>query len=331
LVRIDLRGPDGTVETAPRPEDLLPDLDRLGDATLHELLIQALIALAVVTALAALLGWLVAGRVLRPIRAISATAQRLSAENLSERVPVNDPHDELAALAATVNGMLDRIQAGVASQKLFTANAAHELRTPLAIVTGALEAMDPSPELDKLKLDVVRMNRLVEQLLSVARLDAIALDVSGTVDLNDVARQVVANMAPWALAQSRRLAFDGAAHPIVVRGNVHAIDDAVRNLVENAVAHAPAGSEVIVSSRPDGRIEVSDCGPGVPPQDRERIFERFWRGKAAPAHGAGLGLAIVAEIMKAHGGRAEVNAGAECGAVFTLTFSPVAAPRPTAR
>jgi signal transduction histidine kinase len=95
--------------------------------------------------------------------------------------------------------------------------------------------------------------------------------------------------------------------------------------VENAVAHAPPATEVVVATHPDGRIEVSDCGPGIPPQDRQRIFERFWRGKAAPAHGAGLGLAIVAEIMKAHGGRAEVSAGAGGGALFTLAFPPAVA------
>jgi signal transduction histidine kinase len=150
------------------------------------------------------------------------------------------------------------------------------------------------------------------------------------VDLNEVAHQTVANLAPWALAQGRTLAFVGADRSVIVHGNAYAIDDALRNLVENAVVHAPLGSEVMVSTRADGSIDVSDHGTGVPPEVRARIFERFWRGKAAPAHGAGLGLAIVAEIMKAHGGSARVDAGPDGGAVFTLVFRPALAPVPGA-
>ena len=164
------------------------------------------------------------------------------------------------------------------------------------------------------------MNRLVEQLLCVARLDSVALDVSAPVDLRQIAEEVVGSMAHLALASGRSIALTGVEHPVRIVGNTDAIADALRNLIENALAHTAPGTEVIVEVGSDGALSVQDSGPGIPADDRPRIFDRFWRGKGARSEGAGLGLAIVMEIVRAHGASIVVGDHIPCGARFDLRF-----------
>jgi signal transduction histidine kinase len=273
-------------------------------------------------ALALLLATYSVRRSLLPLRAASAQASDIGPGSISLRLPEADVPTEALPLVIAVNRALDRLDQGFTTQRRFTANAAHELRTPLTIITARLDTLEGNGQLSALREEVARMNRLVEQLLCVARLDSVALDVSSPVDLRQLAEEVVGSMAHLALSAGRTIALTGADHPVVVTGNAAAIADALRNLIENALVHTAPETEVIVEVDREGAISVLDSGPGVAVEDRPHIFERFWRGKGVRTDGAGLGLAIVMEIVRAHGATVAVSDRVPCGARFDLRFRP---------
>lgn len=289
----------------------------------HEVLEESLTDVAwlipVVAGLTLLIGIFSLRRGLRPLREVSAQAQRIGPRDTGVRLTAERLPSELAPLVRAVNQALDRLEVGMEQQRRFTANAAHQLRTPLAILTAGLDVLQGNGKIQALREDVARMNRLVDQLLCVARLDSVALDISQRLDLTAVARREISALAPFALRKRCELALEASETPTEIQGNVDGIGDALRNLIENAIAHSPPDGEVRVSVHSPGRVRIADQGSGIPPELREQVFERFWRARGERRTGAGLGLAIVRDIMHAHGGTVRIvdNSG---GAVFILEF-----------
>ena len=262
--------------------------------------VSAGIALLVLV-LASGIAWLVAGRILSPLRGLTDTAQSISETDLSRRIEVRG-NDEIAQLARTFNGMLDRLESAFASQRAFVSDASHELRTPITIVRGHLELLGDDPDERRETVALVtdeldRMTRFVDDLLTLAK-------AGGLADRD------------WKLGEVGRG---------VVTGDRQRLTQAVMNLAQNAVQHTEPGDRIeLGSALRDGqaRLWVADEGPGIAPADRERIFERFARagGSRRRSDGAGLGLAIVRAIAEAHGGGVELDTAPGRGSKFTVVF-----------
>ncbi|MCX4526402.1 MULTISPECIES: HAMP domain-containing sensor histidine kinase [unclassified Streptomyces] len=300
-------------------------------ATLHELLIVSLIALAVFAVLSIWLAWWMAGRVLRPVGVITETARRLSGENLHERIGLKAPPGELKRLADTFDGMLDRMEDLLGAQRRFAANAAHELRTPLAVQRAAAEiglAGDPPPERvarirDKLIGVADSSEHLIESLLLLAVSEE-GLESARPVDLAALAEAELAAVEADARA-SAGLTVVRALAPLTVTGDGTLLGHLVRNLLVNAVRHNSPGGEIALATSRDGVLTVSNTGPVIAPGDVPRLLEPF-RRRAERRHtageGAGLGLSIVASIARAHGAklRAEANPAPGGGLTIRVRF-----------
>ncbi len=261
---------------------------------------------------------------LRPIEHVAAVAETIGPYSTGVRLPDRFIPREVMPLIETVNAALDRIDRTVSAQREFTADAAHELKTPLAVMRAQLEAMPHDDATNSLRKDVETMARLVAQLLRLAEADQLAVPPGAHADLAAIARDVTASIAPLALAQQRSISLAGGELEVPVKGLAGPLTQAVRNLVENALRHTPQGSTVAVGVGADRSLSVRDHGPGIPDVDRQHLFQRFWR-KGRSADGAGLGLAIVAKIVEAHGGQIEIDDAPGGGALFRLRFQPMSA------
>ncbi|MEU8787720.1 ATP-binding protein [Streptomyces sp. NPDC048637] len=295
-------------------------------AALSKLLTVSLIALLVFAVISVALAWWLAGRVLRPVSVITSTARRLSAANLHERIALDAPPGELKQLADTFDGMLDRIEHLVFAQQRFAANAAHELRTPLAVQRAAAEIglADPDPAnvrriRDKLIEVAADSEQLIEGLLLLSVSDQ-GLQRREPVAFGDLAESVAAEYAEDAWQRGLTLATD--IRPLTVDGDPVLLAHLIRNLVGNAVRH----------NRPDGRItlsvhdrtlEITNTGPAVPAESIPYLFEPFRRLEArrhAPGEGAGLGLSIVVSIARAHAATARALPNPGGGLTARISF-----------
>ena len=308
----------------------------LNSVTLTKLRNYSFGALGVLFVASLGVGWVVAGRVLRPIGRITAVARDIQATDLSRRIELPGPDDELKQLADTFDAMLARLDAAFAAQRQFVADASHELRNPLAIIRTNVDVAlaDPRADPDDLRHTIVvvrrasdRMARLVDDLLALARRQEPILEHE-PVDLG--AAIVEASDDFMVPAAARDIVLDRAiASGVIVIGDRDALKRAVANLLENAVRLAPAGSRIRLATGSEGDrawIAVADEGPGIAPEDQAHVFDRFWRadkGRARADGGTGLGLAIVRQIAESHGGQVRLQSKPGVGSSFVI-WLPVA-------
>jgi signal transduction histidine kinase len=258
---------------------------------------------------------------LKPVRHASDLAQSITPSRIDLRLPTANLPSEILPLVKAINKAFDRLELGFRRQREFTADTAHELRTPLAVLRMRSDAVSDPALAKSFRRDIDAMTRVVNQLLELAELEDSIAELSELVDLRSVCAEVVALVAPVALTQQKQIALTGTEGAVWASGNGNLIFQAVRNVVDNAIAHTAVGTTVEVEVRPDGTVRVLDDGPGIPEDKRELIFRRFWRrDRTGQSIGAGLGLAIVARIVDAHGGAVGVENRSQGGAVFSLKF-----------
>jgi len=255
---------------------------------------------------------------MKPLERLMRYARAINPAQTGVRLPTDDLPKELLGAVEAVNGALDRLDRGFQAQRDFLADAAHELRTPLAILAAHLDSIKDPARTAALRADVERMTKLVGQLLVVAQLEALTIRPDEQADLSEIAAEVAILLAPLAVKSDRGVAVLNAEHPVPVRGNRDALYQALRNLVENALKYTPAGTEVEIELDPSGGVTVSDRGPGIPEDQRMLLFQRFWRADRRQSGGAGLGLAITHRIAAAHAGQLLVDDNPGGGARFTL-------------
>jgi two-component system OmpR family sensor kinase len=280
-----------------------------------QLALQTLKPFALLLPVLALVIWFAVGHALEPLQRLTALV-RARRVNALDPLPGANLPEEVTPLVLALNDLLARLAAALERERAFMADAAHELRTPLTalhlqmgMLARASDAGERATAMSSLSTGVQRAIRLVEQLLALARQEPRADAQRLTVRLDDLAREVVSELVPLADAGGIDLGV-AAAQPSTVQGDPDALRTLLRNLVDNAVRYTPSGGRVDVTVAA-GRLTVTDTGPGIPPEERARVFDRFYRRAGTEPPGSGLGLAIVKTIAAAHGATVELTDGPE--------------------
>ena len=310
----------------------IQDLVRLVNTeTLENLRRYSFSALGVLFVVSLGVGWVVSGRTLAPIGRITDVANHIQATDLSQRIELEGPSDELKRLADTFDRMLARLEDAFAMQRRFVADASHELRNPLAIIKTNLDVALADPNVSKEELEragsvarraTERMALLVDDLFALARLDS-RPPVSEDLSLTALAAEVAEEFEALAAQHGLRLRTDFESQ-VTIEGDKEGLKRAVANLVDNAIRYAPQGSEVVLAAGvegPWGWVAVKDRGPGIPAEQHDRVFDRFWRADVSRSRdrgGTGLGLAIVRQIVLAHRGVVRLFSEPGQGSTFVL-------------
>jgi signal transduction histidine kinase len=299
------------------------------EQTLQQVRTLSLVALMLLVPVGLAIGWAVAGRVVRPVGTIAGVAREIEATDLSRRIRLDGPPDEMRDLADTFDAMLDRLENGVRTQRRFVEDASHELRNPLAVIRTTLDVALSDPEdaeglrsaAEVARRTADRMSTTVDELMALARTNAQPVPLAA-VDLAEVVAEVAQEYE--AEASTRRVRLSHLAAPgLFVDGDRSALKRAQANLVSNALRVAPAGTVVHCrAGRAGGWVwfGVRDVGRGIAPDDQPLVFRRAWRDGAATTEGTGqgLGLALVRQIAEAHGGTVSVASVPEQGASFVV-------------
>lgn len=260
-------------------------------------------------------------RLMRPIIAASQVAASIGPDQPLVRLPTGDLPREVLPLAEAVNQALDRLERSLQAQREFTADAAHELRTPLAILRTHIDTILDDSSVVTLRSDIDAMGHVLDQLLELAELEGIAIGIDERINLTEIGAEVVSLMAPLAIAEHKSISFSAEPGPVWAFGNAGMLFRALRNLLENAIRHSPSNQSVELEVKSPADVKIMDRGPGIRPSERALIFRRFWRRNRDAKGHSGLGLAIVAKIVQLHHGTIEVADREGGGTEFRIHLS----------